>query len=278
MGQDPLAIFTIVQNEPVWLPIWVDHYRKHVDPRDLWVLDHDSTGEGAKTLERLRLEFGLNVVPVHRRASFDAAWLLETVQRFQRFLLQSYRAVLFAEADEIVHPTADAPGRTLVDYAEAVLGRREGRRQADYVQCTGFEVVHQHEIEPELDWSSRPLLAQRSKWAPCRMYSKTLLSRVPLRWQKGFHDLERRRDRRRAPEPDLLLVHLHKLDFEFCVARHREQSLRKWAAAALEAGEGRQNRMDDRAELARWFSQSVDTRKPMPAPLVDIPEEFESIV
>jgi len=282
MGQDPLAIFTIVQNEPTWLPIWVEHYRKHVDPCDLWVLDHDSTGEGAKTLERLRVETGLNVVPVHRRHSFDHVWLRETVEHFQRFLLQSYRAVLFVESDEIVHPTADAPGRNLTDYANAVLGRREGRREADYVQCTGFEVVHQHATKPEpeaeLDWSSRPLLAQRSKWAPSRMYSKTLLSRVPLTWEKGFHTLERKRDRRKAPEPDLLLVHLHKIDFEFCVARHEEVRKRNWDKEALERGEGRQFRIESRDELAAWFVQSIDTRKTMPAELVDIPEALKSIV
>lgn len=277
MGQEPLGIFTIMQNEPVWLPIWVEHYRKHVDPSDLWVLDHDSTGEGAKTLERLRVELGVNVVPVHRRETNDHRWLVETVERFQRFLLQSYRCVLFAEADEIVAPTPGSAHSNLTEYANEVIGRREGRRTADYVQCTGYEVVHQIESEPEIDFD-KPLLSQRSKWAPCRMYSKTLLSRVPLHFEKGFHTLVRKRDRRKAPEPDLTLVHLHKIDFEFAVARHEDIRNRNWNREARERREGRQYLIETREELAAWFARSVDTRKDVPAPLVDIPEAMKSFV
>jgi len=245
------------------------------------VLDHDSTGEGAKALERVRLEYGVNVVPVHRRESFDHDWLRETVQRFQRFLLSSYRAVLFAESDEIVSPTPDSPHATLTEYADAVLGREESRgfskREVDYVKCTGFEVVHQPETEPAIDWS-QPLLAQRSKWAPCRMYSQTLLSRVPLEWQKGFHELEQKRSRRPEAEPDLVLVHLHKIDFDFCLARHEEIRRRSWAKSALERGEGRQFQHESRDELARWFANSIDTKKDVPAPLVDIPTSMQTIV
>ena len=45
------------------------------------------------------------------------------MQRYQRFLLSSYRAVLFSDSDEIVAPTPDSPHASLPDYAEAVLGR-----------------------------------------------------------------------------------------------------------------------------------------------------------
>ena len=36
------AAFTIVQNEPDWLPVWLRYYSRHFDARDLFVLDHDS--------------------------------------------------------------------------------------------------------------------------------------------------------------------------------------------------------------------------------------------
>ena len=276
MRQDPLAIFAIVQNEPVWLPIWVDFYRRHVDPEHLYVLDHDSTGEGAAVLHDLRARFGIQVVPVHRRESFDHAWLRDTVARFQRFLLASYRAVLFAEVDEIVSPTPGSPSATLTEYSERVIGRPEGRRSADYVKCRGYEVVHQPEVEPAIDWK-RPLLAQRSKWYESRLYSKTLLSQVPLTWENGFHDLERKRMRRKQVEPDLILVHLHKIDYEFCRARHEEAAKRRWSAADLESGAGRQNRFVDDDELDSFFATTIDDRK-SPAPLVDIPEPLKSIV
>jgi hypothetical protein len=276
MSKDPLAIFTIVQNEPHWLPIWVEFYRSHVDPVHLYVLDHDSTGPGSKTLESLAGEFGIHVIPVHRRTSFDHDWLRETVGRFQTFLFSSYRAVLFAEVDEFVSPTGACPATTLTEYADAILGQKQGRRTTDYVRCTGYEVVHQHDSEPTIDWT-RPLLGQRSKWYESTLYSKTLLSLVPLDWTKGFHDLEKKRDRVRNTRDDLLLIHLHKIDFEFCIARHEEALRRKWSQDDLESGAGRQNRLVDREELAQWFAASIDDLT-QPAALVDIPAEHRSII
>ena len=52
------AVFTIVQNEPVFLPIWERYYQRHFDRDDIFVLDHDSTdpttiaSDGAGTRRR----------------------------------------------------------------------------------------------------------------------------------------------------------------------------------------------------------------------------------
>lgn len=91
------AVFTIAQNEPVFMPIWARYYRRHFDPDDCFVLDHDSTDPTTRAVANQ-----FHRIPVHRSHSFDHDWLRTTVERFQRFLLQSYELVLFTEIDEIV--------------------------------------------------------------------------------------------------------------------------------------------------------------------------------
>jgi hypothetical protein len=100
--KEHLAVFTIVQNEPIWLPIWHRHYASQLDTSHMFVLNHDSTGAGEIVLQDLQAKSQMQVVSVHRGFSFDHSWLAETVRSFQQFLLQSYDAVLFTEVDEIV--------------------------------------------------------------------------------------------------------------------------------------------------------------------------------
>ncbi len=266
--KDPLAIFTIVQNEPVWLPIWIKHYRNQVEVAHLYILDHDSEGPGAELLRELK-RAGVNVVPVHRRVSFDHTWLAQTVEHFQRFLLASYEAVLFNEVDEII---ATAPGsgyRDLGEYAARVLDDRH-----KFVRCTGYEVVHKPEEEPPIDWTA-PVLGQRGWWYGSEKYSKPLLSRIPLSWRKGFHKTTNVRTRARQIDSDLLLIHLHKLDFDYCVKRHQETASRNWMRT--DGAAGRQNRVSDPDELRAWFSRSIDDEK-REARLVPIPSDVQRII
>jgi hypothetical protein len=90
------AVFTIVQNEPLMLPLWLGYYGRYFEADDRYVLDHDSTDGSTDLLE------GAHHVPIHRRGSFDHRWLRETVEAFQAFLLSSYDAVLLTELDEFV--------------------------------------------------------------------------------------------------------------------------------------------------------------------------------
>jgi hypothetical protein len=144
------AVFTIMQNEPVFLPLWLRHYGRHFAPADLYVLDHQSTDGSALEASR---RCGARLVPVFREHSFDHDWLCQTVRLFQAFLLQSYRYVLFAEADEFVVPDPRAFAG-LADFVEAL--------DRPYARCLGLNVVHWRDREPPLDFK-RPLLAQRTR-------------------------------------------------------------------------------------------------------------------
>jgi hypothetical protein len=122
--------------------------------------------------------------------------------------------------------------------------------------CSGFNVVHYPDEEPALDFDA-PILAQRRWWHPAvRWYSKRLLSRAPLSWHFGFHDelnaswVE--------PDPELFLVHLHRVDYEYCLARHKGVAGRQWYERDLERDLGRHYRAVEPDEFREWFFGGYD--------------------
>ncbi len=239
-GARSRAVFTIAQDERVFLPIWLDHYARSFEPRDIYVLDHGTT-DGSTT----GLDGRCNVIAVHRTESFDHAWLRSTVERFQRFLLASYDTVLFTEADELViaDPRRYADLGAYVDALEGLTAR-----------CTGFNVIHHPDSEPPLE-PGRPVLAQRGSWHRAVDYDKRLLARTPLTWEKGFH--VERRFRAQPPDPELILVHLHRADYDVCRERHRAAAARTWSPADLRSGHGWHNRSQG-DEFERWFFEGED--------------------
>jgi hypothetical protein len=245
------AVFTIVQNEPTFLPLWVRYYSRHFDPADIYVLDHGTTDGSTDGLE------GCQVVEVHRDRSFDHAWLKGTVEDFQAFLLRSYDAVLFAEADEFVVPDPDRY-RDLAAYIEAL--------EAPAACCTGYNVVHYPDEEGPLRFGE-PILRQRRWWHPARRwYSKRLLARAPLSWHYGFHD--ELSAPFVQPDPALYLIHLHRVDFDYCLARHRSVTERRWYEEDRRRDLGRHYRVVDPEEFRDWFFGGYDLegteREPIP--------------
>jgi hypothetical protein len=251
------AAFTIVQNEPLFLPLWLQYYGRYFDQADLYVLDHNSDdGSTAEVGTRC------NLLRVHRDKSFDHAWLNATVTAFQTFLLQSYQRVLFAEADEIVvaEPT-EYDG--LDDYIE--------RCPHPVARCTGFEVVHYPDEEPPLHFD-RPVLAQRHYWHASGVYSKPLLSAVPMSWSLGFHEAIAFPDLR--PDPGLFLVHLHRIDYGACAARHRATAARNWNERDIRDRLGMHNRLVEEDEAFKsWFFRGEDNTH-----RVRIPERLKMLL
>lgn len=253
------AVFTIVQNEPVFLNPWLAYYSRHFEPSDIYVLDHDSTDGSVRPA---RDEHGVNVVQVHRDESFNHLWLCSVVRMFQRFLLYSYRSVLFAEVDEFVLPRPSRY-RGLADYIE--------QNPEPISRCTGFNVVHRPEFEPALDFD-RPLLAQRSTMYRSRMYSKCLLSRVPLEWGVGFHRLlEGQPEAQPEPDPDLLLVHIHRIDYDYCLRRHEASARRRWSERDIQMNLGVHNRIFEPEPFRAWFFDPKDLGEEE----LEIPEELK---
>jgi hypothetical protein len=238
------AAFTIVHNETPWLGLWLAHYGRFFEAEDLFVLDHGSTDGSTSDLAG-----ACHVIPVHRGAAFDHHWLKVVVEDFQAFLLRSYDMVLFAEADEFV--VADPLRHAGLDAYLDALDRPAAR-------CAGFNVVHQPG-EPPLRFDE-PLLRQRRYWHASLDYSKRLVARVPLRWSDGFHaELNAPDD---APDPGLLLVHLHRADYDSCLARHVRAAARDWNRDDVATAAGEHNRTVDRDAFDAWFRNGADLAAP----------------
>lgn len=271
MSKKRIGLFTIIQNEDFFLNIWLEYYKKYFPVHDIYVLNHSSTIESCLKILKKAKEDGINIVPVYRDFSFDHAWLRITVENFQRFLLQSYDYVVFVEADEILTPNPLSYQRGIYNY---IIDTFESNNSLDVLRCVGFNVEHVPKAELKLDLS-KPVLSQRSRWRRTFFYDKCLISRVPLKWVNGFHFLATSEN---PPfRPELVLIHLHKMDYDLCKAKHSESAKRKWNQYDVETNQGIQNRLDSGAEFDNWFFGG-NPHQPTENYLIDIPPHFKGVV
>jgi hypothetical protein len=225
------AVMTMVRDETVFLPIWLRYYSRFFAPEDIYVLDHGSTDGSTEAGGFVR-------IPVEHD-TVDHAWRVEAVEAEQRSLLERYDVVLSVDADEIVVPDPD-----LGTLAEYVAGFQE-----EWVNCLGYEVLHLRDREPPIRLD-QPLLEQRDYWIAADGYDKPALATAPISWKPGFHH---RTDGRLNIDPDLRLIHLHRLDYDLCHQRHRDWRDRDWSEQDLAEGWAAHNRIAEDEEFERWF-------------------------
>jgi hypothetical protein len=221
----------MVHNESVFLPIWLRYYSRFFRAADIYVLDHDSTDGSTTAGEFVR-------IPVSHD-SVDHTWMVRTIEGLQHELLDRYDSVLVTDVDEIVAPSP----------AWGTLGEYIGRFDEEFVNCLGYEVIHLVDRERPFD-PARPVLDQRGYWFANDSYDKPALATEPMRWEPGFHARE---DGRMRLDPDLFLLHLHRMDYETCLARHQYRRSRAWNDLDLAENWATHNRIGDEAEFARWF-------------------------
>jgi len=261
----PLAVFTMVRNEAVFLPLWLRHYNR--TGADLHVLDHESN-DGSVNPDKTPIPFSVRRV-VHPTTD-DAGWMLTLVQDTQRELLREYRRVIYAEVDEILVPV----GGDLRGWLD-----RERRADAT-VTATGYDVCPLPDSPPLIAAWTKTACEQHtpgrfelecpacnSKNAtplvnahPLRgralkrndRYDKTLISSEPLTWEVGFHRTTGRPPQ--APDPHLLLLHFHYADRELAWKRLQTRMRDKPPSPG---DLGFQNKYRDREPFDRNFDEAV---------------------
>ncbi len=225
------AIITMVHNEPVFLPIWLGYYGRFFAPQDIYVLDNE-TDDGSTDGD------GFVRVPA-ARGCVDALWTRDTIQSLQHELIERYEIVMVADVDELVAPSPQVG--TLGDYLD--------RFDEEWVNCLGYELLHLKGSEPPLD-PARPILSQRHHWFANGAYDKAALTTAPLQWRQGFHG---RADFQYNLDPDLRLIHLHRMDYEVCLARHRTRQGRAYAQRDREERWALHNQITETESFERWF-------------------------
>ena len=192
-----LAAITMVRDEAVMLPRWIEHYTRQCggNPEALLVID-DNSSDGSTTDLPCPV---LRIPPETKRRRFERS-RMEMVSNLAAGLLAAYDAVVFSDADEFV--LAD-PAR--YDTLEDFLAERGGHAYA----AMALNVVHNPAVEPPLD-PQRPILQQRSlaKFVP--WMCKPSLKRTPAPWARASHAL-------RAPftiDSDLYMFHAKFADLD----------------------------------------------------------------
>jgi hypothetical protein len=247
MPSKKIAVFSIMQNEDIFSRIWVNHYSKLVPTSDIFILNHNTSTEKAmKHLEDFKLE-GVNVININNSVSFDHEWLRDTVKDYQKKLLESYEVVIFAEADEYIVVDPSKTNLSLSEYIFEFF--KDGVKNT--IRCTGYCVDHVITLEPPLDLS-RPILAQRSRWRRTLMFDKPLISNQPCDWHIGFHWIEGK-ENSHTPDRNVLLLHLHKMDYYLCLQKHAESSRRNWSEKDISERIGEHNYISGDVDLYKWF-------------------------
>jgi hypothetical protein len=232
------AVFTIVKNENYFLPIWIKHYKKYFNESDMYVLDHQSNDGSTNNLN-------VNVVPVINELAFDHQWLVDTVQNYQKKLLEEYECVVFAESDELLY-SIDKPLNEIIE--DLINDPTQ-----DFITCHGYEVI---EMKDEKSLSlNDEIFKNRSYWFKHSNYNKTLISKIPLNWVWGFHYTT---IGERKFTHGLHMVHLHRVDFEMMLKRHEERA-KKWNLKNDGPGVGFQHRIGDREGVMEYFKNIPST-------------------
>lgn len=255
------AIFTIIKNEPIFLPIWEKYYTRHFESCDIYILDNESSD-----LTTLQIAKKYNHLIIYN-GCVDYFWLTSTAKDFQKYLLQSYEYVLYTDCDEIIFTNPDKTRLGLRDYIkftkESIIGSQ------------GFELVHNKINEPKLDLNLG-ILNQRGYIHESSIYSKLLLSNTPLNWAPGFHTIENSSEISNTIKKDLILLHLHRMDFDFAWEKCQFLSRQNWNVECVEKGAGYQNRISDIKEYEEWFYNDFHDGRPFNP--VQIPSSWIGVI
>jgi hypothetical protein len=227
-----IAIATMVYNERINLPIWLRYYREAVPSAALFVIDHSSDDGSTEQLP------GVNRVTLPRK-ELDEWSRTRLVNHLQAALLQFYDLFVYTDCDELIVPDpANYPSLEahLVD------------QRYDYASPVGLTLMHLIDREAPIDLA-KPLLAQRRYCQFQSRMCKPLITRVPLKWEPGFHAC----DKPIHVDPGLYMFHTKTIDQGLALDRLRVTRGLTWSQEAIDASHGQHQRYDDERFLQEFF-------------------------
>jgi hypothetical protein len=239
-GLPNVAAITMARDEGTMLPRWVAHYSRELGgARNVYVVDDNSVDGSTDNLPCSVLR----IPPITKKA-FEPA-RMGTASGLAQALLESYDAVLFADADEFI--VADPhKHESLRHYVAARPGR-------DAVGVVALNVVHRVGIEAALD-PAKPILGQRrvAKFVP--LMCKPSLKWVAAPWAMASHGIQTPYD----VDPELWMFHMKFADRDLlrAAADHRR--------AMVE--------MDGRAAVTNWQLGSDPMLKMLDTIAAEVPD------
>jgi len=251
-----LALLTIIRNEAsFFLPIWYKYYSRFFEDKNIYILNNDSEDNYIEVLNDLSAN--PNIIDVPNEAIFDHKWLRDTVQEHFDELLYEYDGVMFVEIDEIIGSTT-TPHMLYWHLCNSLTFGGEA------IKVQGFDLIG--DVEDKLNVNRR-ILNQIKYGRPNPIYNKTLISRVPLHFTLGFHNITNT-DVQIYEDPDLVLLHLHRVDYAQYLIRKISFLSKEYAEESPTLGQ--QNKYKTVKEIIDYFSHDN-------AWLIEVPEKFKTI-
>ena len=177
------------------------YYSRFFAPEDIYVLDND-TSDGSTERD------GFVRIPV-AHDTVDHSWMMRTMEGLQHELLERYDAVLVTDVDEIV---ARIP--TGARWASTSTASTRNSSTASATRCCTGGPRAAPPAGPADPGAARSLVLER--WL-----RQARAGDHADDWKPGFHG---RADEHFNLDPDLRLIHLHRMDYDICLARHRSAS------------------------------------------------------
>jgi len=238
------CVFTIMNNEYEFFPIWLNYYSKFFEPQDIYVLDHNSDGEFFEQVQQLSREGKFNLQRVYNYALFDHDWLRNTVTDYQHFLINSYKSTLFIEIDEIVATQPNSKYKNIGHYMDEF--NKSGLKA---VRADGFNIVSNPDVDKPLD-PNVPVLQQRSRYKWDLSYCKPYIASIPFDYTFGFHSAISEQKatgqnfgiKEYLIDKDLVAFHLHYIDINWTHQKNHRRSQDKWSTHDWQHSMGYQNK------------------------------------
>ena len=229
------CVFTIVKNEKFFLPIWLKYYKNHFENQDIYILNHQSDDDSLKDID-------VNIIDIENDFFQDNNWLLNITQFYQKKFLENYENVLFTNIDEII-----VPNKNYCSDLKTYIKKNKN----NCVRCIGREFIHFKNHENNNFDQNKKITDQRIYYYENNnVYSKTLLSKIPLNWTYGWHNVKNNIE----IDESLILFHLHRIDFLNCQQRHFSHTKKKWFKPDLEKNKWAWHFLiHDENEFFKWF-------------------------
>lgn len=210
MIKKPLAVVTMVYNEPEHLLVWRRHYGAQVGEQACYVIDHGSTDGSTDSLGQI------NRVRIPRSPQDDER-RTRAIGKFCDSLLEWYESVIYVDVDELL--LADpALFPSLTHFAQANI--------RPVVTATGLDVIHRPESEAALDYT-RLVSFQRQHVRFSSAMCKPVLIRTSVTWAPGFHCCAEMAPEMGAP---LFLFHLRYADLPSGLNRLERTRTQPWCS------------------------------------------------
>lgn len=233
------AIFCPIKDEQPFIDLWLKYYSQYFDKKDIYILDF---GSEKKYLEQLKNR--CQIIKTKKNI-LDVTELYKTILETHTQLLQKYEYVIPLDVDEIL-------------YHEKGLGKFIDELDQDFVRARGYEVIHLPKKEKKIDFKKK-ILKQRKYWFRNKLYDKTIITKKTLTWTYGLHNAEEVPNYSHL-NPKLILIHLHRLDYEQCLKRHKEYANKKWSEDTIKNNYSFHYRLNEE-EFKEWYYKEQKIEK-----------------